>query len=380
MKKAYNETRVTNLAIEKTAAKWLSQKLISEKQFASVKENFPNNFYRPALFIKIGLFLFACIACSFFTGFLSLLLSETGRYSYIPICLLSFAGFVFMLNHQIRNRRLFHSGVDNALLYASIASLIGCLFLFFENRLEVWQYCLVILAVLSLAIYFYADLICSVAFFVTYLVLPANLMLQSAMGKALLPFGVMILSALMYVAAEKVAHTYHQDCRKIFKLLSLFSFYFGSNYLVVRETNALLMGLSETIASPQIPFAPLFWLFTITIPSLYLIYGLKNKNQMLMLTGLICLGFSGYTFCFYYNFLTLAQTLIAAGVFMILFALWAVRYLKEPRHGISDQLSRQRETYELESFFAAQFSNHPSAGYIDTGDGSFSGAGAGGDY
>ena len=379
MKKAYNETWVTNLAVEQTAACWLSKRLISEEQFASVKENFPNNFYRPGQFIKIGLFLFACIACSFFTGLLSLMLMDSGQYTYIPICLLSFAGFIFMLNYQIRNRRLYHSGVDNALLYASIASLLGCLFLFFENRLEVWQYCLVILAVLSLAIYFYADLICSVAFFVTYVVLPANLMLQSAMGKALLPFGVMILSVLIYVTAEKVAHTYYQNCRKIFKFLSLISFYLGGNYLVFRETNALLMDMSGTI-SPQITLAPLFWLFSFAIPSFYLIYGLRNKNRMLLLTGLICLGFSGYTFCFYHNFLTLAQTLIAAGVFMILFAVWAVRYLKEPRHGISDQLSGQRETYQLESLLAAQLSNHPSAGDIDTGDGSFSGAGAGGDY
>ena len=380
MKKAYNETWVTNLAIEKTAAKWLSQKLISEEQFASVKENFPSNFYRPSQFIKIGLFLFACIACSFFTGLLTIMFMDSGQYAYVPICLLSFAGFMLMLNQQIRNRRLFHSGVDNALLYASITSLFICLFSFFDNRLEVWQYCLIILLVLSLAIYYYADLICSIAFFATYLVLPANLMLQSAMGKMLLPFAIMIMSVLIYGTAEKVTLTYYQNCRKIFKLLSLICFYLGGNYLVVRETNALLMDIPGTTTSPQISFAPLFWLFTITIPSLYFIYGLRNKNRMLLLTGLICLGFSAYTFLFYNDFLTLAQTLIAAGVFMILFAVCAVRYLKVPRHGISDQLSGDIESFQLESLFAAQFSNHNSTGNIDSGDGSFSGAGAGGDY
>ncbi|TDE17401.1 hypothetical protein [Dyadobacter psychrotolerans] len=379
MKKGYNETWVDNLAIERIAKSWLSDGLISAEQFSSVEENFPHNFYRPGLFVRIGLFLFACIACSFFSGFLSLMLYETGKYSYVPITLLSFSGFVFMLNYLIKDRRLFHSGVDNALLYSAVFSLLACMFLYFEDRLEIPQYCMIILVILSVAIYIYADIFCSAAFFATFLTLLANLMLRYELGKALLPFAVLIVSGTSFALLKTIRSSYYEDCIVFVKVLSLICSYLGGNYLVVREANAMLNNFSGAV-SPQISFAPLFWFCTIAIPVGYIFFGLKGKNRMLLVTGLICLAFSVFTYRFYYDFLTVAQVLVVAGIFMLLFAVWAIKYLKEVRLGISDLTLKERANYPLEALLAAQFANHHPAANVEPGAGSFSGAGAGGDF
>ena len=72
MKKAYNETWVENLHVQRQAAAWKSKNLLTGEQEEEVKAHFGEKFYRPGIFVKIGLFLFAVVACSFFVGFLSL--------------------------------------------------------------------------------------------------------------------------------------------------------------------------------------------------------------------------------------------------------------------------------------------------------------------
>lgn len=219
MKKPYNETWIRNLAVQEISERWYFKNLISQVQFEAVKTNFPEHFYRPGIFVKIGLFLFSTIACAFFIGFISLLFTNTSGKTFAVITFICFLCLSFLLEYLIINRKLYHSGTDNALLYAAIGLLASTVFILFEH-LEFWQYCVLLLIVLVAATYRYADMLTTAGSFLTLFTLMANLMMKVSLGKALLPFAVMALSIAIYylmkklkIRITKIAGLYWKLCR-----------------------------------------------------------------------------------------------------------------------------------------------------------------------
>jgi len=380
MKKAYNETWVENLHLQYRVAEWKSKNLLTGDQEEQVSALFPEKFYRPGIFVKIGLFLFGVVACSFFVGFLSLFIYDTGsELGFSTLSLICCACFVFFLEYLIKAKHLFHSGVDNALLYAAISAAIVPVFLLFENA-PLWVYCLVALAIIIPATLRYADLLGPVAIFGLIFTILADLMMQFPLGKALLPFAVMILSGVIYGLARKNKDIYYRECRQILEVLSLVTFYLGGNYLVVRELNALISGLNVSVA-PQIAFAPLFYFFTLIIPIAYVFFGLKRADRILFIIGLIAFGFSIYTYKYYFSILTASQELVLAGVLMIVASVGLIKYLHTPKHGISDEQNRKNSLENLQAVIAAQeLGVTPASPGLEFGGGTFGGGGAGEAY
>ena len=379
MKKAYNETWIDNLAIQQTAENWRSKKLITDEQFSSVKAIFPENFYRPGLFVKIGLFIFACIACSFFTGFISLFILDAGDKAFSVVSILCCISFTLFLEYLIKDRKLFHSGIDNALLYAALGASVVPFFMLFDN-LQVWQYCVLALVILTAATLRYADLFVVICAYLVIFTLLANLMMKFPLGKALLPFAVIALSLIIFYLARKIKSTYYADCKKLVEVLALITLYLGGNYYIVREGNALLSDLSYLI-SPQIPFAPIFYGLSAIIPLAYVFLGLKFKDRILLLVGLFALGFSIFTYRYYFDFITVAQGLTILGFLMIMLSIVCIRFLKETKYGLTDEADDERKTANLEALIASQYLGQtPQEQGLAFGGGSFSGGGAGNGY
>lgn len=381
MKKAYNETWVDNLHILHTADHWFEKKLISQEQLENARKAFPQKFYRPGIFVKIGLFIFTLIACSFASGFVSLFLIGNGAGESISIIsLLCMVGFIFFLELLIKKNGLYHSGVDNALLYAAMGAAVVPFVSLFDN-LEVWQYCVIMFAFTFIATLRYADMITAASAFFLLICLLGNVMMKFPIGKAILPFAVMALSAGVYMLVRKDKSTYYRRCTKLIEILSLATFYLGGNYLVVREGNALLNDLHLPFA-PQIPFAPLFYFFTLGIPGVYIFFGLRKKDRILLILGLLAFALSVYTYRHYFSPFTPAQELAIAGMFMIILAAALIKYLHTPRHGISDEPEGKRKLANLEAILVAQhLGQTPGDGnQVEFGDGNFGGAGAGETY
>lgn len=385
MKKAYNETWVDNLHVQYRVAEWKSKNLLSGDQEEQAHALFPEKFYRPGIFVKIGLFLFGVVACSFFVGFLSLFIYDTGsELGFSTLSLICCACFTFVLEYLIKTKHLFHSGVDNALLYAAVSAAIVPVFLLFENA-PLWAYCLVALAIIIPATLRYADLFGPIAIFGLIFTILADLMMKFPLGKALLPFAVMILSAVIYALAKKNKDLYYRECRQILEVLSLATFYLGGNYLVVRELNALISGLNVPVA-PQIAFAPLFYFFTFGIPVLYIIGGLKRADRVLFILGLLAIAFSAYTYVNYFSPLTASAELVLAGTLMIVASIALIRYLHTPKHGISDEQNRKNSLENLQAVIAAQqlgvtpVNGGLSSPGLEFGGGTFGGGGAGEAY
>jgi hypothetical protein len=381
MKKAYNESEVRNLAINRIAKRWTDQKLISEAQFEAVKATFPQHFYLPSVFIQIGLFIFTITACASFAGFISLFLSGKIEKSLAGISLICCVCFTGAMELLIKNRRLFHSGVDNALLYAAVITAFAPFFVWFENSLTVAQYCLIALVLLSMVVIRYADLTAVALWFVAILTLLTNVMIQYPYGKALLPFAIMALAISLYFLSGKTTGFYYHNCKLLTRILSLSSFYLAGNYYVVREGNAILGDLPVAVA-PQLSNAFVFYALTCLVPLLYVFLGLKKKDRILLVTGLFSFGFSIFTYRYYFPILTIAQGLVVAGAAMITIAVWAIWYLKVPRYGLTDEADSERSTSDLEALLTSQYLGRaaPQNNGPKFGEGSFGGGGAGSDY
>ncbi|GGM87293.1 hypothetical protein GCM10010967_19640 [Dyadobacter beijingensis] len=377
MKKAYNQTWIDNLHIQQQAAEWKSKNLLTPAQEEQVKEHFPEKFYRPGLFVKIGLFCFAVVACSFFIGFLSLFWVDThSDTGFSVLSLIACGCFIFVLEFLIRDRKLFHSGVDNALLYAAVAAAMVPMFMLF-NHAPLWAYCLAALAIIIPATLRYADLLGPIAIFGLVFTLLTDLMMKFALGKALLPFAIMVLSVCIYILVRKSRDIYYRECRQILEVLSLVTFYLGGNYLVVREANAIISGLNVSIA-PQIAFAPLFYFFTLAIPVAYIVSGLKKPDRMLLIVGLLAFAFSIHTYFHYFSILTVSQGLTLAGALMIAGAVALIKYLHTPKHGISDEQDRKNNLADLQALIAAEkLGVTPHQPGLEFGGGTFGGGGAG---
>ena len=381
MNKAYNSEWVRNLAIHQLAESWVAKKLLSEDQLAAVKSSFPENFYKPGIFVKIGLFIFTTVACSFCGGFLALLISgvSDGDGGISLISIISSLGFIVMLEFLIKDRRLFHSGVDNALLYAGLGAMLVPFFILFNNP-PVWLSCCFALTLVTPASLRYADVLTVFAAFLVLITLLANVMMKFTLGAALLPFGVMLFSAFVYFANRRISSDYYATCQIVISVLCLITFYFGGNYYVVREGNALLNDFIGPI-TPQIPFASIFYFLTVSIPVLYVIFGVRKKDRTLLLIGLLTFAFSVFTYRYYFGFLTTEQGLTVAGILMILFSVAAIRFLKTPKLSLTDEKIGKRKLANLEALIAAQhLGQAPTQKGVEFGGGNFGGGGAGNAY
>lgn len=380
MKKAYNETWVQNLDIQRIAQSWQAKNLITTAQFEQIKTEFHESFYRPGIFVKIGLFLFTLVAGCFFTGFISLFfLDGGGDKSFAVLSILCAASFFFVLEYFIKDRKLFHSGIDNALLYMATGATLVPIFIIFPD-LKVWQYCVFILIIQILVTLRYADVFTTLIGIIVLYAFFANLMVGFPLGKALLPFAMMILSGIIYFLNRRKQDTYYHDSQTVIEIVALVVFYLGGNYYVVREGNALLADLLSPVA-PQIPFATLFYLLTAAIPLLYVALGLRNKDRVLLIIGLLITAFSCFTYRYYFDIIPVEVLLSVAGALLIALTVWCIHYFKTPKFDLTDEKLEKRNLANLEAMLVAhQFGQTPAGKNLEFGGGDFGGGGAGNDY
>ena len=144
----------------------------------------------------------------------------------------------------------------------------------------------------------------------------------------------------------------------------------------------------ELMDGQDIPLAFFFYLFTALVPLLYVFYALKNKDKILLWSGLLLIALSALTFRNYFSLGHPEVILTLAGTLMILAAYFSIRYLKENRYGITDKEDEDDNNVmrsNAEALIVAQsFSKLPGAPPSDNGPeaggGDFGGAGAGGKF
>lgn len=395
--KAYPSAWALQGAMQTAATRWFRRQLLTDTQHQVLQAAYKPDFYRPGLFSRIGLVLFTCVGVAGAAALLALF----GATAHIEdFRLLSWAVALGCLGAQellIRNTRHYRSGADSALLYISL----GGLALLLADWAESWTplssrysadfgstyHTLVLLplgALLLLATLRYADRLVAAATYLVLLALLANWLLLFPMGRLLLPFALMLTAAgshrLLGRLRQRPDYPYYRSCLLVLEVLTLVTFYLAGNYYIVREGNAEISGLYTSV---QVPLAPLFYLFTALIPLAYIMMGLRKPSRLWLLTGLATAAFSVFTLRYYRSVLPPEIAAVLSGLFLLLLAVWAVRYLRPTRHGLTSLTDAdQSASFNLESLVVAQtvtVPTSPTPGF-EFGGGQSGGGGANGIY
>ena len=389
--KAYNPLWSESDFIQRTAQKWLKQGFLTKVQITEIEKMYPVNYYDSNVFLKIGLFIFTILAAGFSIGIMSIFFVDiyNSNLNVVMVIQSLMIGsvFFFLLENLIKNRQLYHSGVDNALIYMALGAFCTTIYFLFEkSNPSTWLFLILFLPLFVATTIRYAEsVVCTLTYFLIVGIF-VMIALESFWGKILLPFILMIVSTGMYFLVKKLSsrkdYLYYETCLTIFKTLSLITFYLGGNYLIVREGNALINNLYLS-TSPQVAFAPMFYSFTTIIPIAYLFFGFRYCDRLILILGLITLGFSIFTYRFYFSIIPIEIALTLGGILLITLSAGLIHYLKTAKHGFTYQPDDDFEGFNLEAMLMSQIIQSKIPHQGDTfkfGGGDSIGGGAGGKY
>lgn len=385
---AYNKTWLANLLLQNEVKQDLQNGCITDAEFKAIAAKYPVGFYTPNLFVRVGLFILTCVIISFSNGLLTLLLASTDLIEtpawFLVLGIFSYAALEFMVNSNHHYR----SGVDDALLFIS-----ACLFatgfaiLFYHNKAGMYYLPLTGMIFL-LNLYFtirFADVLMATVsciallafvFFGWTRIIPG--------GLTTVPFIMMLASAGLYWLSfsynKKVPFIHYQNCLIIAQVISLATLYAAGNYYIIQTLSDELNGGR---ASSSIPFGTVFWVWTIGLPLVYVGFGVKRKDTILLRTGLLLIAAAVVTFRAYYHILPVDIMLVIAGAVILGIAYGVMKYLKTPKHGFTYAETNDpnlMDHLKIESLLVAEtFSTAPSAPAdigVKFGGGDFGGGGS----
>ncbi|HEU4791150.1 MAG TPA: hypothetical protein VFS71_15800 [Flavobacterium sp.] len=392
----YDKTLLDNLYIDEEANRLKKSGFISQEQYQSIGHQLPKLKSQNNIFIRIGFFILGCMLYSSICGMLSLfglaIMDDAYLFFIYLFAIIGFGAKEFMS----REMKYFGFGLDDAFILGAILALQIAVGLTFEQNYNPnYLFIAIVTAIVSSISYFrylnlsLALLACfGITASVAYLVFDYLII-----GKAILPFVMLLLSGCGYFISknklQNLTVTYYSRGLKLAKAFCLILFYLAGNYYVVRELNFSLSGeYYYNGVSPEIPFAIVFWAFTISIPALYLFFSLKNKDRMMLWIGFLALCFALFTIRTYHHVLPPEVALTIGGLAVFAFAYFSIKKTKYNETGITfkeDRFANPNAFTNLQTLVvASQFGLKPEAKVEESpmkfGGGGFSGGGSGGEF
>ena len=389
--KAYPTAWAYNNAVRAAAARWQRRGLLLPAQKTAIDAAYPADYYRPALLLRVGLFVATLLSVG------SLLLALTVWFELhngVAAGVLTLVGSLVAAELMIASSRHYRSGVDTALLYSAVLAWQFLVFhysdalryysytsYYLQVAPSTWLPLLALLIPFLVALVRYGDPVVAIAAFGAMLALLVNTTLHFRTGPRLLPFVVLAVMAGLLFGLEQLParadYYYYRRSVLVLRTLALACFYLAGNYLVVREGNALLLGGYGP--SPRLPLAPLFYVLTAAVPLLYLYLGFRRHDRLLLVLGVLAVAFSIFTVRYYHALMPPELAATVAGLVLIGLTLAALRYLRTPRHGFTAQADDETQSHvNLESLVVAQTAPvpTPSGSGFDFGGGHSGGGGA----
>jgi hypothetical protein len=388
MKSAYNPTWLHNISVVKEAKQWMKAGLISNEQYAVVHEEYKSGFYHPNLMIRILLFIASLIALGGITGMLGLFFSTILEDVIAVLCLIyGVASLLFLEYVFIKNSNHYKSGVNEALLYHSIGFTIGGVAGLTDfNTSTLIITCLL---VFGFCAYRYLDLISTAAALCSFGYLIFFEMYEmGGVAQQIIPIAFIIVFTPLYFYVKHLRKkndtAQWENCLILSEAFSLIAVYAAGNYFVVRELSVNLMEL-DLAPGEDIPLAFLFYGLTVIFPVLYLYFGIKNRDIVLLRVSLLAIAFSVFTFKYYFSLGHPEFTLTATGAILLTITLLLFRYLKTPKNGYTrDNILKEKwADANPEAFVISQTLGGNTVTMDESfkgGGGGFSGGGASGEF
>ncbi len=385
---AYDINELEKKKILSKSQSLYKSKLISIRQWNGIRKAYGTNLYTPAIFMRVLLFIlsyigFATAVVPF--GFVFSSLDQIG----FQILFIIVGVLILFLTEKIliQNKHHYLSGVTEAGIFSGFSFIASGILINEPESMLIYSIVLFILsAIASIRYLNRVTLLLSIGFLGWFIF--QILTDIGGYAEALIPFAFMLYFGTIYLSTKKlekkIINIILDDFYIILKSISLICFYIAGNYFVVRELSVDLMGF-ELAKGEDIPFAFLFYGFTVLIPLCYIYWGVKKKSILFIRVGLIITALSIITFKYYFNIGAPVVTITLSGALLITIALILFNYLKKPRYGFTREniILNQSDSKDLTAFLASQTlggntSKTDSESYF--GGGEFGGGGANSDW
>jgi uncharacterized membrane protein YgcG len=380
---AYNTHDLDANATCTEAEKWWKKGLLTAEQRQAIRTHYNSHFYTPNVFLRICLAVLSWILICAMLGIGVIFFDPNNRLG-TGVLLVFFGGVLFTaLEYYIREKKYYQAGIDDALLHMALTlTIVGVCLLFPEVFDDPLPYFLIAFPMLLIGAIRYVDKLATVSSFACAIAILFLACLEiGGILKNIIPFVLMAFTGGTYGLVrknkEKEELRFWTECLQVVEFMSLFLLYLAGNYFVVREGNELLLS-SDTVA-----FSFLFYLFTLAIPVVYIYFGLKNKDRLMLWAGLLVVVLSVLTFKYYFNPTHNPVSITLAGAFLVIGSYLAIRYLKKGHAIYSYKEDDEQAFANAEALMLAQSFGTPAQTPekdFQLGGGQFGGGGASSDY
>ncbi len=331
---AYNQQYLDNRDVRDEAATALSHNIISAPEHDRILLAYPDKLYTPNFFIRIALFLLTLLAVGSCQGiFLLDGISGTSGFGIqlIIFSLLSYAA----LEWVIRTRKVYRSGIDDALLWTASGLMLGGVWLIADDHITPSIISLIVLLLSSWGVLRYADRLMACVAYGSLLSLIFYMMTGwGPVAFGILPFVVMTVAIGSYFLftwwAGIPALRHYRSCLNWLRMLVLLSFYLAGNEYVIRTLGASASGHS---GSPALGW--LWWILTVGTPVFYIIRGIRQKDVIFLWAGMALTVVAVFTFRYYFHVMPAELAMVVAGSVLLIAAWGLIRYLCTARHGFT---------------------------------------------
>ncbi|PIF34043.1 hypothetical protein CLU81_4676 [Flavobacterium sp. 9] len=384
----YDKQFLDDLALLGEANSLKEAGFISKEQRDLIKKELPDFRGNSNILVRLGFFLLGAFLYLSVCGAISLL-GLSGEQSFFNVCCYIFAIVGFVGAEFLANHKYYGHGLEDAFCLGAILN-VG-----FAIAITTEGYELVIavfVAIASFVMYIrYLHLLSLLVFcLATSAVLFYGLFEFGPVGKTILPFAAMLVSAAFYFLTKKaisnLKERYYYNGLLLANSFCLVLFYLSCNYLVVRELSVMLLG-NEILPGKDIPFAIFFYAFTFIVPVVYLVQALKTKDRIMLWISFLAIGFSIYTIRFYYSVLPIEVALTLGGLVLFAIAYFSIRNLKNKETGLTfkpDRINSSNAFLNAEALIVASTvglkPEMKSESPMDFGGGGFSGGGSEGTF
>jgi uncharacterized membrane protein YgcG len=381
---AYNRVWLDALLSREMADEWRENDLLSNEQWMNIREQNQSEFYTPNVFVRIGLAIFCMILLFAIFGLMAIgTISEAGIGGF---CL--FSGLIWMAALEfwaIRSARHFRSGMDDMLLYMGLSAILGGVFTLMSGAGGPLTWCCITWPFLAFGSIRYLDRLLTAATYICTLLIILLLVKEiPKLALYLLPFAGMAFSAATWYMArigqKRFELRFWAEQLALVELLALITFYASGNYFVIQQSGKAFFELE------QVPLGGFFWAFTFVVPALYLFFGVRQKDRLLLDVGLACVAAVAFTFRYYFSVLPLPWAATICGAVLFAAAYFSIRYLRQNEGAYTYAPNGRKAMLQemQEQLIAQTIASQPGVPAAKGGDGfgggEFGGGGASGEF
>lgn len=383
---AYNKELLANSFLVSEAKTLYKMKFISKAQLADIATQLPLLQSNRNILVRFGFFLLGCFLFSSVLGSVMMLfmplLDNNYKVMFYFYALIGLVGAEFLAAKKYHKH-----GLDDAFILSMQGAFYAAIGFSFEASLPVF---IAMLVVGILACIRYVHTLSALISCIGLVGLLFNLITEKhLMATLFLPFVGFLLAIGIYFVFRKLysnpKNYLYTNALLVTKVFSLVLGYFSVNYMVVRELSQSLMGITVEEGG-DIPLALLFYGLTFLVPLFYIGYSIYTKDRMLLVVGILTLGYSFFTIRYYYQLMPLEIALLLGGIVLFAIVFAAIRLLKDKETGVTFKPDRSADSNLILNAQAllinSQVDIKPVAGQenMPFGGGGFSGGGSGETY